>query len=423
MRPILIYCLLVTVGCQSRQASPLPPSDALTNSLQNIVQQHQLMGMAVLVLAGGEMVYQKGFGYANLELQTPVTPDTKFRIASISKLVTTIAIMQLAEQELVDLDRDVSTYLDWELKHPVFPGLPITLRQLLSHRSGIRDGTGYGRFIEDMHTSRLDIKELFLESGAYYSGDMYQTAPGSYFNYCNAAWGIIASVIEKVTGQTFDYYCRQNIFKPLALTSSYNVQDLNLTQLATLYRFKDGHWEAQVDNYRKNPPAPLMYERYKPGKNGIIYAPQGGARCSVNDLGVLAKTLLNDGVWETHRLLKKSSIETMTSPQWQFDGKNGNTANGFFQAYGLGTHILTAKDSTDVIFPGRTLVGHPGEAYGLISDIYLEPATGTGLIFITNGSRSEYLPASGSAFYQVEQEVFQKCFLYLKDSKLYPNYP
>ena len=395
----------------------------LSTELRSLMQRHELMGLAVVLIDQGEVVYQGAMGVANLRNEIPLTLQSKFRIASISKLITSIALMQLEASGKVDLNEDVSRYLGWELKNPYQPTAIITLRHLMSHQSGIRDGEGYGRFLQDMHEKKLHLKELFMKSGSYYSEDMFaDESPGTTFSYSNSAWGLVASVIEMVSEVPFDQYCQTHIFEPLGLTANYNVSQVNLQELAALYRWSEDRWQAQVDDYL-DPLVNRTYQGYQPGTNGLIHAPQGGLRASVNDLATIARLLMSQGQLDSVQILPAESVRKMMNPQWTYNGSNGDTWNQFFLSYGLGMHILTNTDSADVIFSDLNMVGHAGIAYGLLSDMYLDPETSTGIVFITNGSKNKFEYGNSSSFYQVEQDVFEICHLYLKDSILSPNYP
>ncbi len=400
--------LLLIFACQK--------SLSFKEALQNQAQEDQLMGLAVILIEDGSVKFAEAVGWQDAPQQKEFSLDAKVRIASISKLITTIAVMQLKEMDSVDLDEDVSTYLGWTLRNPYHAELPITLRLLLSHQSSIRDGSGYGEFLSNMHTGRLDIRELFTVDSAYFTEDMFAPeAPGISFSYSNSAWGLVASVIERKSGQTFDQYCREHIFKPMGLTSSYNVQHLADDVLSPLYRFKDGQWTAQVDDYSTNPKPELMYPEYELGKNGLIYAPQGGVRASAHDLSTFAQMLMSQGSYGDQQILRPSSVNEMTTAHWVYHENNGDTWNGFFKSYGLGVHLLSNSDSGDSIL-SSPMQGHAGIAYGLLSDMYFDPVAKTAVIFITNGCKNDFKYAQESAFYQVEENVFKICRLYLKDS-------
>ncbi len=408
-KPILFSFFLLLFSCQqTSKKESFDPVD-LRESLHQVVDKHELMGMAVLLLSDGEVLWQSNYGLANKATNRPVDKNTLFRVASISKTVTATAVMQLVESGKLDLDKAASHYLGWELKHPQFPNTPITLRLLMSHRSGIRDGSGYGPFSRDMIVKQLNIKELLSVEGAYYKEDMFgDTAPGDFFFYTNCTWGLIASIIEKVSGERFDAYCQKHIFQPLGMKSSFNVMHLSaLENVAVLYRFRKDQWTPQVDDFMTKPPVNRGYEGYELGQNGLLFGPQGSLRASAQDLANFALMLMSNGQYKGQRVLKKSSVDLMTTNQWSYDGNNGDTWNDFFLSYGLGMHRLTNKEQADVIFDNWEMVGHPGIAYGLLSDLYFDRSKKSGVVFITNGSKKDFAYGVESTFYQVEEDVFK----------------
>lgn len=414
---IIIIALGMLLSCQqgAQQASEELPTDKLEEGLIEVMATHELMGMSVVLLKEGEVFFEGSFGLANLEREIPVTLNTVYRIASISKTLTAIALLQLVDERKVDLSTDVSEYLGWELRNPAHPDVPITLDLLLSHRSSLRDGEGYRKFSGSMIKDKLNIKELFLTNGEFFTDDMYdERAPGEYFSYTNCSWGLIASIIELRSGQRFDEYCKQHIFEPLGMGSSFNVLDVeDLDQLAVLYRYKDSAWIAQADDYKGVRPESRAFEGYEIGQNGLIFGPQGSLRASAGDLVKLSQFFMSEGASVASEVLSQESISKMMDTHWSYDGTNGDTWEDFWWAYGYGMHHITNQDSADIIFPDRSMSGHPGIAYGLLSDMYVDPATGSGVVFITNGSKNKYDYGKSSTFYQVEEDIFQLLYPFL----------
>ena len=413
-------------GCWScQQLPPLPPTTprlsssdslALDQALAGVLDTQELMGLSVVLLANNGVVWEGNWGWANYEQRIPVSKQTAYRIASISKTITAVALMQLAEQGKVDLDADVSLYLGWPLRHPAFPDSVITLDHLLSHRSGIRDGDAYNRFSRDMVAGQLDIRQLFEVGGDYFAADLFSgNAPGTYFSYTNCTWGLIAAVIERISGERFDEYCRKYIFGPLGMGASFNVLDMTYPeQLAVLYRFSDEQWVAQADDYSTESPQPRADTLYRPGKNGLLFGPQGSLRSSAADLAIFAQMLMNEGSNGGVQLLRPETVQKMMQRHWEYQEDNGDTWENFFLAYGYGIHHLTNTPRADILFPDRLMSGHPGIAYGLLSDMYFDQASGSGIIFITNGSQREYAYGDSSTFYLPEERVFETVYPYLK---------
>lgn len=392
----------------------------ITGQLQHVFDQEGLMGLAIVLIANNEVVYEGYFGNAVHEPAKELNRDSVFRIASITKTIVTIALMQLVEQDLIDLDTDVSQYLGWELRNPNRPNDEITFRHLLSHTSGIRDGEGYGHFIQDMVRDQLPIRMLFSTEGSHYTDDMFaDQSPGEYFSYSNSAWSLVATVIELTTNKRFDQHVNESIFEPLGMNASFNVTDFEPEEFATLYRHQDGFWAPQIDFYVEESPRERAYEGYEPGHNGLLYGPQGNLRIDTKSLTTLALSLMNGGEFNGVHMLESGSIDEMSRPFWEYDGTNGNTWDQFWMSYGLGIHQITNRPGMDVIFPDRTMWGHAGIAYGLLSNMYIDPNTKSGIIFITNGSNRPFQYTDVSSFYSVEHGAFEVLYPFLLEIEKY----
>lgn len=387
---------------------------SLSEQILNIFNQEGLMGLSVVLIANSEVVYEEYFGNAVHEPPRELNRDSVVRIASITKTVVTVSLMQLVEKGLVELDTNVSNYLGWELRNPNRPDEVITLRHLMSHTSGIRDGEGYGNFIGDMIVDQLPIRALFHADGSHYTEDMFADhSPGEYFSYSNASWSLVASIIELTSTQRLDLYAIEHIFEPLGMNASFNLTDFEPNDFATLYRVQDGSWTPQIDYYFEESIQERAYKGYTPGYNGLLYGPQGNLRIDTKSLTTLAFTLMNGGEMNGIRILDSASVDEMTRPKWQYNGSNGDSWDDFWMSYGLGIHQITNRPGMDVIFPDRTMWGHAGIAYGLLSNMYVDPVTKSGVIFITNGSNRPFQPAEESAFYSVEHKVFEVLYPFL----------
>ena len=407
----------------------------LDSLLQNIRERYDVVGMSVVVLQDSGITFSGHYGMRDLNRNLPVTQMTQYRIASISKMITATAVMQLYEQGLFELDEDVSDYLPFSLRNPNYSEQVITFRKLLSHTGSLRDGSGYHGFLSASYSQSPPpvLAELLQPGGGFYSADMFSSAQSpaaAYFQYANINFGILGTLVESISGQRFDVYCRKHIFEPLGMTASFNVTDLpEIDDLAVLYREQNGHWVAQFDNYGGIPPGERDLSAYSIGSNGVIFAPQGGLRCSAEDLAKFMAVHLQGGIYHNQRILADSTTALMHRKVWEYNGNNGNYYYGIFRNYALGNH------TTPNLLPGESLTGHPGEAYGLISDIYFSRSGRYGIVFITNGGNWGY--GSYSGWYNMEERVFQACFDYLSeqssvnqgalpeapDFRLHPNAP
>ena len=413
-------------------------ADSLTKSLDAIKNTYKIVGMSVTVVKSGTIRCTASVGKADISRNLSITDSTKYRIASISKTITATALMQLYEQGKFNLDDDVSRYLGFTLRNPHFPSDSITFRMLLSHTSSVNDGTGYDGFLSATASNPPPpISDVLLPIGATYSSNMWLSRkPGSYFTYTNMGFGILGTLVERLSGERFDLYCINHIFKPLGLDASYNAQDLrNINNLAVLYRGTT----PQCDNYGGVKPAARDLSGYVVGSNAVVFSPTGGVRISSKDLSKIMMARMNGGVVDGVRILNDSTARLMLQPAWTYSGANGDNYYGLFLKWGLGTQITTNTSMGDIVVPGKIMAGHAGEAYGLVSDAYFEINNEFGIVFITNGRSGSYGPGTTSAFYDVEEAVFNAAYAYIKsqpaagtlrdagalprDIKLDQNYP
>ncbi|WP_288381408.1 serine hydrolase [uncultured Massilia sp.] len=359
----------------------------------------QLASLSVLAIRAGQPVYEGAFGRRHIGNgalpDKPATLDTLYRIASISKMMTTLGLMRLVEAGRMELDADVSSYLGFRLRNPHFPGRPITLRTLLTHRSSLRDEAGYSW---PLATSLKDV----LVPGDPKSWSN-RAGPGDWFTYCNLGWGVIGTAMERVTGERFDLLMGRLLLQPLGITAGYNPSLLPpaaLEKLATLYRKRtvdteiwnpDGPWIPQVDDYSGKPPAPPAgIATYVPGTNATPFSPTGGLRISARGMGVVMRMLMNGGVHENKRLFERATLERMFARQWTHDGTNGDSLGGFFNAWGLGNAQFPDRPGMRLVEDGGfEAVGHLGDAYGLRSVFAFDPARRNGVIVLAGGVSSD----------------------------------
>lgn len=416
----LLATASVALLAQSAAAAPLSPpqADALSRQLQAIVDDPAmpLPGLSVVAIRSGEIVYSRQFGARRLATgkapALPMDADTMFRIASISKFVTTLATMKLVEQGVLKLDADLSDYLGYKLRNPHFPDRPITLRMLLTHTSSLRDEGGF------KFAPSANLKDVLLPGGALYgSGAMWSSthAPGSWFEYVNFNYGLVATVMEAASRERFDRLMRRLVFDPMGLKAGFYLADFapaRIEDVATLYRKREkdgaerwdpqGPWIAQSDDFHTQPPVlPAGLESYVVGTNGTLFGPQGSLRISTGELARIMLMLMNGGLHNGKQILKPETVRTMLSRHWTVkEGVNGSASgdggsfHGLYQAWGLGTqHFVDASVVKDgrvrgdrlVEGGGFTGVGHLGWAWGLNALFVFDPLTKNGMIYAASG--------------------------------------
>ena len=398
-RALALFFGLAVAGCTSINLPPVPRAQA-----------------GVAFDANSEL---RAFadGVADPRNGRSVTPDDPARVASISKLVVAVAVMKLVEAGKLDLDNDVSPLLGWTLRNPAFPDRPITLRQLLSHTSSIRDH-------DDQYAIALG-GSVQAEMADARSWDPKHGPGDNYFTYSNMNFPIVGSIIEKVTGERFDAWMRRDLLDPMKIDACYNWPTCSDAAVAHAVELDTPDGKPVKDDLHGTRPACPVYINdgarcdlalWKLGENGSLFAPQGGLRISMRGLARIGRMLLNGGTLDGVRILSPRSVETMFTPVWRFNGANGSTEDGFYCTYGLATQWIPTRVkgcNDDPVGDGLSRVGHAGDAYGLRSGLWLDMRTRTGVAFFVTGL-GDNPPRGRSAFRDAEERAFRRSLAWVQ---------
>lgn len=329
-------------------------------AIDTIMKQYEVTGLSVAVVKNNKIVYTHSFGMKDVETNQPLTDNCIFRIASISKSFSATSIMQLAERKKLSLEDDISDLVGFKVRNPKYPDKIITLKMVLSHRSGINDSEGY---------FTLDAINPGKNPGWAKCYNDYE--PGTGYMYCNLNFNMVGAVIERISGERFDQYVNHHVLDPLGLYGGYCVDSLDNSRFATLYEYDD--------SLKKLVPSPGAYNprrteiaSYTMGYSTPVFSPTGGMKISATDLARYMMMHMNYGKYNGKRIMKKKSAKTMQIPLSEKEG------------YGLA--IMT----TDKLIPGKTLKGHTGSAYGLYSAMFFDPKEKSGIVVITNGCKGGY---------------------------------
>jgi len=244
----------VDLSSWTGQASSFPalsPED-LDADILALMEANKIPGVQACVILRDEIVWTGVYGYADADLTIPVTNSTLFLQGSVSKKVIATALLQCVEDGLVDLDADVSDYLSFPVQNPHYPATPITCRMILSHVSSIARNDGAWlpdmRFDEDWAGDINQYMEDYLvPGGATYDAFNYLThEPGTYSQYSNYAYTLLALVIENVTGLGFEEYVQESVFAPLSMNeSSWFPSNLDVNNIAMPTDSKRDYWVGQ----------------------------------------------------------------------------------------------------------------------------------------------------------------------------------
>ncbi len=286
------------------------------------------------------------------------TTETRFFIASISKAVTAIAVMQLVESNALDLDADINNYLPFQVKNPNHPSISITTRMLLNHSSSISDAIYYtvdwGCWNEDCPiTLEQFLTDLLAPSGQLSSNrTFFNYLPGSKSNYSNIGFALLGYIVERISNKAFDEYCKQNIFAPLGMSkTTFRLKDVPLDELAVPF------------SPTITPSKPFYTLPDYPG-GGVITTP--------SDFSKFLRMLINNGTFEGVQIIGSQTLAFMQ--QRTLSMVRGGLAFDF----GLGMYYQN--------FEGAVLYGHGGGDQGITSTMAYDIEKNIGVIFVTNTS-------------------------------------
>jgi len=336
LAPLCLFAFSTVAGA----AAPVAPPDA---GIDGLMQRYdgRVPGAAVLVLKDGQPVFRRGYGLAVVEDGTPVSPATNFRLASVSKQFTAAAILLLAEDGKLSIDDPLKKWL------PSLPAVAdaMTLRQLLSHTSGLLD---YEDLMDPADTRQVhDIDVLHLLE----KENRTLFAPGSDYRYSNSGYALLALVVGKASGSDFAGFLRQRIFLPLGMDATFAHQDGvdEVPDRAYGYSEIDGRWQ-----------------RTDQSTTSAVLG-DGGIYSSLDDLARWDAALYDE------RLLRRASLQLAFSPATK-------TPEPDVPFYGFGWRI------------NGDLLWHSGESIGFRNVILRYPKQKLTVIVLTNRNDPEPYP-------------------------------
>ncbi len=318
-------------------------------------------GLAIGVARNGRPVLLRGYGYANLENRTPVTADTVFRIGSITKEFTAASVLLLAERGKLSADDPLAKYL------PGFPrGGEVTLRQLLTHTSGIHNYTD----LEDFLPAKAHLEMITAQMVDLIARQqpLYDFAPGTRYNYSNSGFFLLGAVIEKVSGQSYAAFVEANVLRPLGL--SHTRPDVAAEVLPG---------RASGYDKAKDEPGGFANADYI---STTAAAAAGAMRSTVGDLIRWHEALLGG------KLLKPASVAMMLTPGRLKDGRVAGTATAgradSERAYDYGVGVMIGRQH------GRRMIGHGGAINGFNASLETYPDQQTTIVLLTNTGGGAY---------------------------------
>lgn len=348
-----------------------PVSSDLDVAVEEQLKAAKLPGVAMVAIKDNQIVFAKGYGLANIDQNRPVTPDTIFQIASVSKLVTATTLMRLLEQGKFGLDDDINAYLPFSVRNPAYPDTPITFRMLLAHTSGIIDGPSYnqsytiGKSEDPMLALGDYLNGYFTPGGEFYQAkkNFSRNTPGAVYEYSNVGFGLVGYLAERIAGKPFDQVCRDEVFVPLGMNHS-----------AWYYREVDKSIWAMPYAYN------ILSRSYSPiGAYGFSTYPDGALKTSANDFARFLAPFIDDGkTMDGQPYLKPETVAEMLRVQYPDSGATN----------GLAWEINLNKSNSL----------HTGSDPGISSIAVISPSKHMGLVAFFNGGGAESLGGLRSTF-------------------------
>ena len=348
--------------------------------ITELMAEESIPGFAIAVIKHRQIVRLEGHGFADVAARRRMTIDTSMNIASISKPILGITLLQLKDKGLLNLDADISAYLPFRLRNPHFPMAPITLRQLATHTSSIADFADPADYAADADSSiplTDHIRGLLTAEGKRYdAGAHYLKAePGSVREYSNLGAGVAGAVAEAVGGGSLAALGRAGVFAPLGMkNSSWLLQSYPPGALATRYEVRQCIPFLKVCATSTEPKLNYLigsifnpsaeYRTFEPyPQYGNPNYPDGGVHSSVHDLALLTLSILNQGTFDGGELLTQASLEEMF--RLQLPASLDNRQRFFWRdRYGL--------------------TGHAGSDRGVFTSLYFDRAKGNAIIVLMN---------------------------------------
>jgi CubicO group peptidase (beta-lactamase class C family) len=291
----LSLCLAAT-PCAAQQ---VPAIDSLIS--ERMTREH-IPGLAVAVVDSGRVIWTGTYGFAEVAARRPVTDSTPFQLASVSKPITATILLSLYAAGRFALDDDINRYLPFPVRNPAHPGVPITFRQLLIHRSSIADNRDYFRpFWSESHGDNTMPLETFLRDYLTPNGKNYSkeknflpAAPGEQFRYCNTCYALLGYLAQRISGRPFEQFSREILFQPLGMNeTAWFIRDFTSNSPAVPHRFaKDTGFVAG-------------------GQNGYPDWPAGTLRSSIRDVARFLSVYVQDGSLNGKAVIPVRVIQSM----------------------------------------------------------------------------------------------------------------
>lgn len=387
----LIWLLFFGHAWRASAAEDLPvtgePQPALTGFdvwMKSFLDEHKVPGAALAIVKDGKLIYARGFGYADRDAKEPVQPESLFRIASVSKPITAVAVLQLVEQGKLKLDDKVLDHLNYQ---PHFEEggkfderwRQITIAHCLSHTGGWDREKSYDPMFQALRMSRsmkIELPILPEHIIRYQLGQPLDFDPGERYAYSNFGYSLLGRIIEKISGQPYERYVQENVFRPLGITKARigaSLQEQRADGEVRYYDAKGGSGTATVGPGAGEKKVPISYGVWRQE----TLDSHGGWIASAPDLAKFAAAFdLNGSGQPRSKLLSAESIRLMYKPAVKMTRAAGSTVMGDrFYSFGW----MVEPGASEVTFTARH-----GGALACTAASLMHFPSGVNLAILTN---------------------------------------
>lgn len=321
--------------------------DSLKATVDSLLKENEIPGASIALVNKDSVIWSGGIGYANYEDQEQATATQLFRVGSVSKSFVAMGILQLVEEGELSLNEKVQKLVpEIKIKNPWRETDPVRIKHLLEHTAGF-DDMHFSEFINANDNPRMPLEEALAITPA---SRVVRWKPGTRFSYSNPGYGVAGYIIEKVTGQRYEQYLKEQVLEPIGMDqSSFTYTDSVQQQLVSGYR----------DNYE-----PAEYQH-------IYLRPSGMLHSSANEMAQFVRLMLNDGDWNGQSIVEDSLLHRMETPMTSLAAKHG-----YKQGYGLGVKSSTAQ--------GYSYLGHAGGIPGFSAQYMYFPEHNRGFVLLVN---------------------------------------
>ena len=371
------FFILTSLLCNTTlQAQEQIGFEASVSFIKSKMKENHIPGLAACVVKESQLYWYSAYGWANVEKRIPMSIDALMNIGSISKTITATAIMQLWERGLVKLDVNINQYLPFDVQNPNFPGIPINIKQLLTHTSSIRDGEAYnqGYSCGDPNVSLRDWIIGYLAPGGKYFNEkenFLTKAPGQQRKYSNVGFGLLGLIVEEVAQVPFSQYCKKYIFTPLEMNETgWYLSEINRADHVTPYLYITRENRKGIKTYFGH----LTTGEFKINSNlatcsyGFPNYPDGLLRTSVRELSHFLVAIINQGKFKDTQILEAATVKKMLTAQVDGESKQG---------------LCWRKKEFE------SLWGHGGSDPGITTQMYFNPESKLGVIVFQNSNQGD----------------------------------